>query len=93
MLWVNSREDERRIGLVPGSRRIPRIGYLIPDPAAAVAAAYEAFRAGLRDLGYGGKERRVRVPVPGLWRGERLTAPASEPRQSAARWRAAPTGC
>ena len=35
-----------------GEQRIARVGYLGPDPAAAQAAFYEGFRAGLRDLGY-----------------------------------------
>jgi putative ABC transport system substrate-binding protein len=34
------------------SGKIPRIGFLNPNPAATVSARMEAFRQGLRDLGY-----------------------------------------
>ena len=37
---------------VRAQERIPRIGYLGPDPALAQAAFYQAFVAGLSDLGY-----------------------------------------
>jgi putative ABC transport system substrate-binding protein len=45
--------------------RIPRIGYLSPDPADADAAHFLAFREGLRDLGYVvGKTIEIAAPVP-----------------------------
>ena len=33
-------------------KKVPRIGVLTPDPIAARAQLFEAFRQGLRELGY-----------------------------------------
>jgi putative ABC transport system substrate-binding protein len=38
-------------------KKIPRIGYLVGNPFAANSARIEAFRQGLRELGYGGGQK------------------------------------
>lgn len=54
--------------------RIPRVGYLSPDPAEADAAHFNAFREGLRDLGYvDGKTIEIVARFPE--RGDQMLAP------------------
>jgi putative tryptophan/tyrosine transport system substrate-binding protein len=60
-------------------QRIARIGYLGPDPAAAQAAFFAAFRAGLRDLGYvEGENIEIESRFSEYGQESRLSALASE---------------
>lgn len=45
--------------------KVPRIGFLLAPPASALAARLEAFRQGLRELGYvEGKNVVIEAPSP-----------------------------
>ena len=52
-------------------KKVPRIGYLQAPPPSAVAACTEAFRQGLRELGYASLSTDMRRESPNVsqhWR-------------------------